>query len=59
MECNSYAWKFFAEQDIKLSGDFCHIHQIKLEGYNVGNPCLTVTLRKDRVPTIKYRKSTI
>ena len=45
----TFAWKFFAEKDIKLSGDFCHIHQIKLDGSGVGNPCLTVTLRKDHV----------
>jgi hypothetical protein len=45
----SYAWKFFSEKDIKLSGDFCHVHQIKLDGADMGNPCLTVTLRKDHV----------
>lgn len=32
-----------------MSGDFCHVHQIKLDGTNVGNPCLTITLRKDQV----------
>ena len=45
----TYAWKFYSEKDIKLSGDFCHIHQIKLDGADMGNPCLTVTMRKDHV----------
>ncbi len=45
----SYAWKFFAEKDIKLSGAFCHIHQIKLDGADAGNPSLTITMRKDIV----------
>ena len=45
----SYAWKFFAEKDMKLSGNFCHVHQIKLDGADMGNPCLTITIRKDHV----------
>ena len=45
----TYAWKFFAEKDIKLSGNFCHIHQIKLDGADVGDPSLTITMRKEFV----------
>lgn len=45
----THAWKFYSEKDIKVSGLFCHIHQIKLDGAGVGNPAMTVTLRKDKV----------
>jgi len=33
--------------DFKVSGKFCHLHQIKLDGKDVGNPNLTLTARKD------------
>lgn len=53
----SYAWKFYSEKDIHLSGYFCHIHQIKLDGAGMGNPSLTITLRKDHVDVDNKGKS--
>jgi len=41
----TYAWKLFLDKDFKQSGKFCHLHQIKLDGGNVGTPNLTLTAR--------------
>jgi len=43
----TYAWKLFLDPNFKVSGKFCHLHQIKLDGKDVGNPNLTLTARKD------------
>lgn len=43
----TYAWKIFLDPNFKVSGKFCHLHQIKLDGANVGNPNLTLTARSD------------
>lgn len=47
----TYGWKFKISEDFKGSGDFCHIHQIKLfgKGEVAGLPKLTYTLRKDKL----------
>ena len=41
----SYAWKLYLDKDFSVSNKFCHLHQIKLDGANVGNPNLTLTAR--------------
>lgn len=41
----TYAWKLFLDSDFKVSNKFCHLHQIKLDGSDVGNPNLTLTAR--------------
>jgi hypothetical protein len=43
----TYAWKLYLDPNFKMSGKFCHLHQIKLDGGNVGNPNLTLTARAD------------
>ena len=41
----TFAWKIKLDQNFKESGKFCHLHQIKLDGGNVGTPNLTITAR--------------
>jgi hypothetical protein len=41
----SYAWKIYLDKNFKESGSFCHLHQIKLDGGDVGTPNLTLTAR--------------
>ena len=41
----TYAWKLFLDSNFQVSGKFCHLHQIKLDGAGVGNPNLTLTAR--------------
>lgn len=41
----TYAWKLFLDKDFTANYQFCHLHQIKLDGTNVGNPNLTLTAR--------------
>jgi len=43
----TYAWKVFLDPSFKVSGAFCHLHQIKLDGTGAGNPNLTLTARAD------------
>lgn len=50
----TYGWKFKLDKEFQGSGDFCHLHQIKLVGTGEGAkiPCLTYTARKDRLEVI-------
>mgnify|MGYP000913165148 CR=1 FL=1 len=41
----TYDWKFKLDAGFKESGLFCHLHQIKLDGGNVGDPNMTITAR--------------
>jgi hypothetical protein len=41
----TYAWKFKLDSGFKESGLFCHLHQIKLDGSDVGDPNMTITAR--------------
>jgi hypothetical protein len=41
----TFAWKLYLDSDFKVSNKFCHLHQIKLDGSDVGNPNLTLTAR--------------
>ena len=43
----TYAWKLFLDSNFQVTGLFCHLHQIKLDGAGVGNPNLTLTARND------------
>jgi len=43
----TYAWKIYLDPNFRVSGKFCHLHQIKLDGGNVGTPNLTLTARSD------------
>lgn len=43
----SFSWKFKLDSGFKESGDFCHLHQIKLDGAGVGNPNYTITARSN------------
>lgn len=48
----TYAWKVFLPSDFVTIGKFCHIHQIKLTGRNVGFPNITLTARNTTVELI-------
>jgi hypothetical protein len=41
----TYAWKFKLDSGFQESGLFCHLHQIKLDGGNMGDPNMTITAR--------------
>ena len=41
----SYAWKVFIPASFTATYNFCHIHQLKLDGANVGGPNITISLR--------------
>lgn len=41
----TYAWKLYLDSNFAVSNKFCHLHQIKLDGANVGDPNLTLTAR--------------
>lgn len=43
----TYAWKLYLDPNFAVSNKFCHLHQIKLDGGNVGNPNLTLTARSN------------
>ena len=43
----TYAWKLYLDPSFKVSGKFRHLHQIKLDGKDVGDPNLTLTARND------------
>ena len=43
----TYAWKVYLDPGFQVTNQFCHLHQIKLDGANVGNPNLTLTARAD------------
>jgi hypothetical protein len=42
----THRWKFKLPKDFKVSTEYTHIHQIKPEGADNGNPTFTVTARK-------------
>lgn len=42
----TYRWKFKLPEDFKVSTEYTHIHQIKPEGADNGNPIFTLTARK-------------
>ena len=41
----SYAWKVFVPASFSATNNFCHIHQIKLDGGNTGGPNMTISLK--------------
>jgi hypothetical protein len=44
----TYRWKFFLPEDFRVSPEYTHIHQIKPEGGDSGNPTITLTGRRLR-----------
>jgi len=44
----TYRWKFRLPEDFRVSSEYTHIHQIKPEGGDSGNPTFTLTGRKLR-----------
>ncbi|MDR2701389.1 MAG: hypothetical protein LBB72_03050 [Spirochaetaceae bacterium] len=44
----THRWKFRLPADLRVSGEYTHIHQIKPEGGDSGNPTFTLTARKLR-----------
>lgn len=45
----TYAWKVYLDPQFKATYQFCHLHQIKLGGNDVGTPNLTLTARTNDV----------
>ena len=44
----TYRWKFKLPEDFRVSNEYTHIHQIKPEGGDAGNPTITLTGRRLR-----------
>jgi len=42
----THRWKFMLPKDFRVSTEYTHIHQLKPEGADNGNPTITLTARK-------------
>lgn len=50
----SYSWKFKLDAGFQETGLFCHLHQIKYDGFGVGEPNVTITARDSVTLEIKH-----